>query len=197
MNLDANGKIIEGEGNLYIDTDTKYPESTETKQFVRIAEVTIDNDSAGGKYISYILNNCKTVEPDTLPLGGSGGTCPFKLTDASDDEGLKVQVAWGMIGGLLPTGMFPDNNPPLIMPVEPPEYVYAHCTYAPADPGGYMQLKSVDFVLDSDPKPATTTEVWYPVGHVSANEAHTALNITNVCTPVTTSVCDLAWSPPT
>jgi len=64
--------------------------------------------------------------------GGGGGSaiyCPFQCSDASDSNGLKVQVGWGLIWQMLPTGMFPDNNPPLKLVVSESCFIYSKIVF--------------------------------------------------------------------
>lgn len=57
--------------------------------------------------------------------GGSTIPCPFQVSNASDEAGMKVEIQWGLIWQQLPTGMFPDNDPPLRMAISGTSYVYS------------------------------------------------------------------------
>jgi hypothetical protein len=70
---------------------------------------------------------------DQVRGGSAGGSaslpCPFKVFDASDSDGMKVQVTWGLIYQMLPTGMFPNNNPRLKLTVTETSYVYSKIVF--------------------------------------------------------------------
>lgn len=74
-----------------------------------------------------------TIIIDQQVRGGGGGgssiPCPFEVSDASEENTLKVQIAWGLIWQQLPTGMFPDNDPPLKMEVTESCYVYSKIVF--------------------------------------------------------------------
>jgi hypothetical protein len=123
--------------------------------------------------------------------GGGGSTipCPFEVTDASDEDGLKVQVAWGLIWQRLPTGMFPDNDPPLVMDVSENCYVYSKIVF---DTNTLLPT-GVSFSIETALMENTDTTQYNLIATVLVTtEPEAITEIRNVCQQPFPSPCSLA-----
>lgn len=121
--------------------------------------------------------------------GGSTAVCPFGVSTANEGDNWKFTIAWGLIGGLLPTGMFPNNDPPLVMAWED-GWVVAKCTFAEGD----VILTSVSFeVSPTSIPPNTSSDAYYPISYIDTDSSsgQPVQRINNVCSTPKPSVCDL------
>lgn len=127
-------------------------------------------------------------------LGGAGGgatiPCPFQCSDASEAETLKVEVQWGLIWQMLPTGMFPDNTPTLKLTVSGDCFIYSRITF---DTNTLLPA-SVDFSVESELKMNTGTVQYnlIAVVLVTTEEPVTIREIKNICQQPFPSPCALA-----
>ena len=127
-------------------------------------------------------------------LGGSAAAalpCPFECTDASDEEGLKVQVAWGLIWQMLPTGMFPDNDPPLKLTVTANCYIYSKITFD----ANTLLPTAISFEVETELASNTATEQYNLIASVfvdTSTDPATITEIRNVCQQPFPSPCALA-----
>jgi hypothetical protein len=119
--------------------------------------------------------------PQRASTGGGGGStipCPFEVTDASDEQGLKVQVAWGLIWQRLPTGMFPDNDPPLVMEVSANCFVYSKIIFDTET----LLPTGISFSVESNLMENTDTTQYNLIATVIVDtEAEAITEIRNVC----------------
>jgi len=129
--------------------------------------------------------------------GSSGGTaeslpCPFKVTDASEGENMKVMIDWGLIWQMLPTGMHPDNKPPLVMDVSDDCYVYSYMKFNKDS----LILEEVKFTIESD-FVQNTSEVQYNliarvlVDTDTKSNTKSIVSIKNLCIQPFPSPCAL------
>jgi len=132
---------------------------------------------------------------DQVRGGGSGGgstiPCPFQVSDASDENGLKVQIAWGLIWQKLPTGMFPDNDPPLKMDVSETCYVYSKIVFNTNS----LLPESVSFSVETELKENTSSTQYNLIASVFVDteaEDPVITGIRNVCVQPFPSPCSLA-----
>jgi hypothetical protein len=127
-------------------------------------------------------------------LGGTGGgatiPCPFQCSDASDGETLKVEIQWGLIWQMLPTGMFPDNNPTLKLTITGDCFIYSRITFNT----NTLLPTAVDFSVESELKMNTSTVQYnlIAVVLVSTDEPVTIREIKNICQQPFPSPCALA-----
>jgi hypothetical protein len=126
--------------------------------------------------------------------GGGGGSvipCPFEVTDASEETTLKVQIAWGLIYQKLPTGMYPDNKPPLRMTVTENCYVYSKIVFNT----NTLIPTSVSFSIESDIAENTSNTQYNLIARVFIDpdaDPPVISQIKNVCQQPFPSPCALA-----
>jgi hypothetical protein len=91
------------------------------------------NSIRGGSFNRSIGGTSININSGTFGGGGgSGGAsvpCPFQCTDKSTDDELRVQVSWGLIYQILPTGMVPNNDPPLQIVVTETCFIYSEIVF--------------------------------------------------------------------
>ena len=131
--------------------------------------------------------------PASMILGGGGTAipCPFECTDASDVDGLKVQVAWGLIWQMLPTGMLPDNDPPLKLEITASCYIYSKIIFD----ANTLLPTSISFSVETEIKTNTNTTQYNLIAVVTVNETAqppVITSISNVCQQPFPSPCSLA-----
>jgi hypothetical protein len=123
--------------------------------------------------------------------GGSTIPCPFQVSNASDDTALKVQIAWGLIWNMLPTGMFPNNDPPLVMTVTDTCYVYSKIEFNK----NTLLPTSVSFSIETELKQNTDTIQYNLIAVVTVEgdaENKKISSIENICRQPFPSPCSLA-----
>lgn len=127
-------------------------------------------------------------------LGGSGGAtlpCPFAVTDATTEQVLKIEIAWGLIWQMLPTGMFPNNTPPLRMTITDTCYVYSKITFNKDT----LLPTAVSFSTENTIKSNTDTDQYNLIAIVTTSgtgETKKISNIQNICIQPFPSPCSLA-----
>ncbi len=130
--------------------------------------------------------------------GGTGGTaeslpCPFKVTDASADNTLKVRIDWGLIWQMLPAGMYPDNNPPLEIEVSDDCYVYSNLKFNKSS----LILEEVSFVITTDFVQNTDVNQYNLIARVlvdTVSDPKSITSIKNLCVQPFPSPCSLTAS---
>jgi hypothetical protein len=130
-------------------------------------------------------------QQSALTGGGSSIACPFEVTNASDANGMKVQIAWGLIWQQLPTGMFPDNDPPLKMSVTTDCYVYSKITFNTDT----LIPSAVGFSIESELAKNSSTVQYNLIARVFVDtdmQPPTITQILNVCQQPFPSPCSLA-----
>ena len=130
-------------------------------------------------------------------LGGSNGgatlPCPFQVSDATDEDGMKVQIAWGLIWQMLPTGMQPDNDPPLKMTITATGYVYSKIVFNKDT----LIPTSVSFSIETEIKSNSDTTQYNLIAIVTVNTTTQPASITgiqNICIQPFPSPCSLSGS---
>jgi hypothetical protein len=130
--------------------------------------------------------------------GGSGGTatlCPFEVTAANvSPSEWKFKVEFGLIGGKIPTGMYPGGIPPLIMDWAD-GWVLAYVEFVT----NAIAVQSVNIVVNADIPANTDVGAYYPLAYIftdSTDPENPVQVIQNLCSQPTPSVCDLAFTPP-
>lgn len=125
--------------------------------------------------------------------GGGGGSiipCPFEVTDATEETTLKVQIKWGLIWQILPTGMQPNDDPPLKLTITETCYIYSRITF---DTNTLLPTE-VDFVAETTLQTNTSAVQYNLIAVVTVTEGETPTigNITNICQQPFPSPCSLA-----
>jgi hypothetical protein len=135
-----------------------------------------------------ILNIQQQAGPANASAAAESLPCPFKVTDASEGENMKVMIDWGLIWQMLPTGMYPDNKPPLVMDVSDDCYVYSYMKFNKDS----LILEEVKFVIESD-FVQNTSEVQYNlIARVLVDtDAKAITSIKNLCIQPFPSPCAL------
>jgi len=148
----------------------------------------------------YVVTNTSRGTSLNITAGGGGtvGTaavCPFQVTTANEGNDWKFKVEWGLIGGKIPTGMYPGGDPPLIMPWED-GWVCAYVTFVT----DRVTVDTVNIVAGNTDIPENTVDgAYYPLAYLSTdstNPENPVQVIDNMCTQPVPSVCDLVFSPP-
>jgi hypothetical protein len=122
--------------------------------------------------------------------GGGGIPCPFECSDASVGTALKVQVAWGLIWQRLPTGMFPNNTPPLKLTVTESCFIYSKIVFDTDT----LLPNSISFEVETELKENTNTTQYNLIASVFVDEQSDPPLISairNVCEQPFPSPCSL------
>ena len=133
---------------------------------------------------------------DQVRGGGGGGTvavCPFKVTDVSTAEQLKINIAWGVIANRIPTGMFPNDDPQLVMDITDSSFVYAAITFDLDT----LNVSGVAFSVEPEIQSNTTTTQYWLIATVTVDNTGPSpviSKILNVCQQPYASPCQLAAS---
>jgi hypothetical protein len=128
------------------------------------------------------------------PLGGGGGSslpCPFQCSDVSNDDELKVQVSWGLIYQILPTGMEPDNDPPLQLVVTETCFIYSEIVFNTDT----LMPTQVNFSAKTEVTPNSSTTQYNLIAVVTVDEdaePKVIKNINNICQQPYPNPCALA-----
>lgn len=189
-----NGVIQTGEGNITIFASESYQQSTDSYLYFKLAELTLSQRTNGDWYTSYILNTCAVPFVTGGGGGGAGGCAYFAVTDVSEGETLKVQVAQNMIAGRWPDGMG-IGFPAFILEISQSCYIYAAI---------YWDITSLTIGPDSDAITIlqsnnvleNTSEMEYILlATVSTTTSPARITgILNVCAQPIPNPCSLDWS---
>lgn len=135
-----------------------------------------------------------TVTPQVRGASTGGGStvpCPFECTNVSDADGLKVQVAWGLIWQALPTGMFPTNDPPLTLTITGTSFIYSRITFNT----NTLLPTSISFSVETEIQQNTSSTQYNLIAVVTVNtdvNPNVITKIDNVCQQPFPSPCALA-----
>jgi hypothetical protein len=133
-----------------------------------------------------------------MASGGGGTTaaaafCPFEVTTANmSPSEWKFKVEFGLIGGHIPTGMYPGGIPPLIMTWED-GWVLAYVYFVE----NQTTVLGVSIVTNPDIPENTADGAYYPLAYIftdSTDPENPKQVIQNLCSQPTPSVCDLAFT---
>lgn len=127
--------------------------------------------------------------------GGGGAACQyFEVTDASDEAGLKVQVAQNLIAGRWPDGMGLDF-PPFILELSGNSYIYAKIIYNTTTLQILPDVDAITVLQSGTLQENTTDSVYILLATVVTGGTPLAITeITNVCSEPVPSPCNLAWT---
>jgi len=148
----------------------------------------------GGNFNRSIAGTSINIFSGSVGSGGESTStlnCPFECSDVSDIDGLKIQIAWGLIWQQLPTGMFPDNDPPLKMLVTQTCYVYSSITFDT----NTLIPSSVAFTLSPEILQNTSSNQYNLIARVFVKEdadPKYISSISNICQQPFPSPCSLA-----
>jgi hypothetical protein len=143
--------------------------------------------SVGGTNINIFPQSALTAG------GGAALPCPFQVTNASDTAGMKVEIQWGLIWQRLPTGMFPDNDPPLRMAISGTSYVYSKIEFNKDT----LLPVGVSFSIETEIKNNTDTIQYNLIAVVTVTgegDEEKISAIQNICQQPYPSPCSLAPS---
>jgi hypothetical protein len=148
----------------------------------------------GGNFNRSIGGTAITVF-STASGGGGGGAsasnCPFQVQDVSKDDVLTVEIGWGLVWNMLPTGMFPDNKPPLRMDVTKNCYVYSKVVFNTTT----LIPSAISFSIEEDLVPNTSSIQYTLIAVVTVDEdadPKVISSIRNICQQPFPSPCALA-----
>lgn len=164
-------------------------------QLVDLARSAQITGITGGTFQRSIGGTNINIAPQSAltSTGGSTIPCPFEVSNASDEAGMKVQIQWGLIWQMLPTGMFPDNDPPLVMAVEGTSYVYSKITFNKDT----LLPTAVAFSMETEIKTNTDTIQYNLIAVVTVTgegDEQKISGIQNICQQPFPSPCSLAPS---
>jgi hypothetical protein len=149
----------------------------------------------GAGYMVKESNGGTSIAFGPQMLGGTGGgatiPCPFQCSDASEGETLKVEIQWGLIWQMLPTGMFPTNDPVLKLTVTETCFIYSRITFNT----NTLLPTEIDFSVETSLKENTSTvqHTLIAVVTVDSEADPKAISlITNICQQPFPSPCSLA-----
>lgn len=127
--------------------------------------------------------------------GGGGVACQyFEVTDASDEAGLKVQVAQNLIAGRWPDGMGLDF-PPFKLDISGNSYIYAKITYNTTTLQINPESDAITILQSGTLQENTDDSVYILLATVITGGAPLAITeITNVCSEPVPNPCSLAWT---
>lgn len=189
----VDGVIQTGEGDITIFASDQYEESTDTYVYFKLAELNVSLRENGDRYVSYVLNTC------AVPFVASGGATPapcpyFRVTDATETEILRVEVAQNQIAGRWPDGMG-LGFPPFYLELAGNSYIYAAIywdvttlTIGP-DPDAITILQSDEILTNTD-----TMQYILLATVVTGGDPIAITQITNVCAQPMPNPCLLDWS---
>lgn len=125
-----------------------------------------DVTGGGGRYIG------------SPPVGQTGPSAvtqhPFMLVDASDMSGNNIQVVYGTLGGVVPDGMSPGDDPPYILTgVTGTGYVYLITT---TDDDYLITDVSIDFGATVPADDETTHTYYFQIGGFSVSGSTLSLS---------------------
>jgi len=134
------------------------------------------------------------IDRGPVRAGSSGGStipCPFECVEASEGTTLKVQVAWGLIWQMLPTGMYPTNDPVLKLTVTETCFIYSRITF---DTNTLMPT-AIDFSVETSLKENTSSIQYNLIAVVTVDsdaDPKMISGISNICQQPFPSPCSLA-----
>lgn len=188
------GVIQTGAGDITIFASDQYEESTDTYVYFKLAELNVSLRENGDRYVSYVLNTCAVP----FVAGGGGAiVCPyFRVTDATETEVLRVEVAQNQIANRWPDGMG-LGFPPFYLELAGNSYIYAAIywdvttlTIGP-DSNAITILQSDEILTNTD-----TMQYILLATVVTGGSPLAITQITNVCTQPAPNPCLLDWSAP-
>jgi len=143
--------------------------------------------------VGYRLNQSPSgwsLSITSATASGAKRVCPFEVSTANTSPSdWKFTIAWGLIGGKLPEGMAPNDDPPFIQDWEN-GWVVAVCTFVAND----VVLDTVKFEVHEDIPVNTTDTAYYAIAYIDTDSTgeEPVQRIRNVCIAPNPSVCDLA-----
>lgn len=187
----SNGVIQTAPGDITIFASDSYETSTPTYVYFKLAELTLSQRANGDWYASYILNTC------AVPFVAGGGAAPcayFAITDASDAQTIKVQVAQNLISGRWPDGMG-LGFPPFILELSGNSYIYAKIVYDVSTLQIQTDSEAITILQTDDIQLNTVDSIYILVGTVvTGGDPKRITQINSVCSQPQPNPCNLAWT---
>jgi len=149
----------------------------------------------GGSFNRSIGGTSININSGTF--GGGGGTggasvpCPFQCSDKSTEDELRVQISWGLIYNMLPTGMVPNNDPPFHLVVSETCFIYSEIVFNP----NTLMPTEVNFSAKTEVTPNSSTTQYNLIAVVTIDEdvePKVIKNINNICQQPYPNPCSLA-----
>jgi hypothetical protein len=145
--------------------------------------------------IGYKLNQSPSGWSLSIPSSTTGGgstTCSWKVTVVELEEIPYLEIPWGMVGvpPVLPTGMTPNNDPPMQLPFAE-GWVCMKVSFIVDD----VAINEVIIEIYEDIPSADEEFAYYPIAYaffVNSEGAATEHRVNNLCSNPIPSVCDLA-----
>lgn len=188
----TDGQIQTGVDDVTFGLFDNIKTSTDTLAYFLIAELQTGNDESNNRVVEWIYNYC------TTPFAIVQSACPFRLTNASFGEVQQIEVASGLVDGLVPTGMPtpPATSPSLFLTITGKSFIYCVITY---DPTTFAIMSGND--IEFKPLSATVLNTalieYILVGTVDWHEDTGRIkSISSVCQNITPNPCALKWDTP-
>lgn len=138
------------------------------------------------------------VQPATGNAAAYKPNCYFEITDASTDQGLRIQISQHLLVPLLrwPEGMGKDY-PPYRMDISQSSYVYMAFVYDPETLELLPDSSAITIELDDQLKANTENTFYYFLGLVTIEQVANETKITaiqNSCNMPQPNPCYLQWT---
>lgn len=187
----VDGVIQTDPGNITIFASDQYEESTADYVYFKLADLNVSLTELGERYVSYVLNTCAV--PFVSGGGGGAAPCAFRVSDASENEVLKVEVDQGQIAGQWPDGMG-LGFPPFILEISGNSYIYASVSYNTTTLQ-ILESDGISIFQSGDIMQNTSDTVYILLATVvTETDPVSITQINNVCTQPNPNPCNLAWT---
>jgi hypothetical protein len=146
-----------------------------------------------GYFLKQSSGGTSLVIPQGTTGGGGGGgiPCPFECSDVSEGRDLKIEVAWGLVWNMLPSGMVPDNDPKLVIDVSSSCYIYIKIVFDTST----LLVTDVLVSAEQDLRTNTASTQFNLIAVVTVDESSNPKiisNIRNICQQPFPSPCSLS-----
>lgn len=166
-------------------------------QLVDLVRSSLLTAVTGGTFIRTPSGTSINIAQATGGASSDGQKTPcayFEVTDASDESGLKVEVAQNLIAGRWPDGMG-LGFPPFKLDISGNAYIYAKITYNTTTLQILPDSDAITILQAADLQPNTEDSVYILLATaVTGGDPLAITQITNVCTQPVPNPCLLAWS---
>ncbi len=165
-------------------------------QLIDLVKSSLLTAVTGGTFLRGAGGTVINVAPSASGASSeAGAVCQyFEVTDASDEAGLKVQVAQNLIAGRWPDGMGLDF-PPFKLDISGNSYIYAKVTYNTTTLQILPDSDAITVLQSGTLEANTEDSVYILLATVVTDGSPLAITqITNVCSEPIPNPCNLAWS---
>jgi len=188
----SDGQIQTGVNDVTFELFDSIKTSTDTLTYFLIAELQTGNDESNARVVEWLYNYC------TTPFSIVRNACPFRITNQSAGELQQVEVAAGLVNGMVPKGMPtpPATSPPLFLQITQKSFIYCVITYDPTS-FAITSGDDIEFKTFSTTK-LNTALVEYILAGVVDWHADTGRikSISSICQNITPNPCALKWDTP-